>query len=187
MTPYAAWIQSKTEASNSADSEERTGGPDKVFQDELGGLLEVITENLMASSAAQLRSSLAVMEHRLAEKQRENETSRFLGELSKIEEKTTALVADALVPVLSELQHSRIISEFASILKKALPEFGERRLTINAPDDVHQRLSTALKLQSIDAELASSQDGQIAISGSNVVIRADLDQWARNLSEVAAA
>ena len=190
MTPFAAWVQSKAEVhvfASSDDAPFSAEEKDQSLHDEIGGLEEAIVDNLMASSKAQLRSTLALMEQRLEKKRQENQDSYLRAELSKIEERTTTMVADALVPVLSELQRSRIVNEFASILKRILPEFAQQRLTIDAPDDVHDRLSSALKVQSIEADLASSQDRQITIAGSNVVLRADLEQWVRRLSEAAAA
>ena len=190
MTPYATWVQSKAEMPFLATSDERHScGSEKerLFQEELCGFLELIVENLMTSSAAQLRISVSLMQQQLEEKRQETLRSQLLGELSKIEERTTAMVAEALLPVLSEIQHSRVIKEFAAVLKKTLPEFAQQRLTVSAPVDVHNRLSVALKLQSIEADVVTNDDCQIVVAGSNVVLRAELDQWARNLSEVAAA
>lgn len=188
MIPYAVWSESRSEfgdiiglkCPDSAEVEFEI-----EYQEELAGLIEGVIDNLMSSSAAELRKIFGLMQQSRDEK-RQRDLNAFLSkELVRIEEKTTAIVAEALVPVLTDLQRSRVVNEFASILKKIMPEFADHLLTVNAPAEFHEKISHALKLQSVEAELQESEKAEIVVAGSHVVLRADLDQWAQKLSEAA--
>jgi hypothetical protein len=188
MTPYAVWSESRSEIPDVTDTKHpgSFGVEYNVeFEEELAGLIEEVIENLMGSSAAELRKVFELMQRSREEKRQRDQNAFWSKELARIEEKTTAIVAEALVPVLADLQRSRVVAEFASTLKKILPEFGGHLITINAPMEFHDRISHALKLQSVEAEIHMSDKAEILVAGSHVVLRADLDQWAKRLSEVA--
>lgn len=189
MTPFVAWSRSRTEMpvlagmidGHAFQVELRT-----QTQDEISMLIEDMIENLISSSAVKLKNAFELMQQSCEEQRQKDQDARILQEISKIERMTTAIVADALVPVLSDLQRSRVVNEFASLLKKILPEFAQQSLTINAPDAVRDELSEALRRHSVEADVLLSDRDEIVVSGNTVVLRADLDQWARQLREVAA-
>jgi ABC-type anion transport system duplicated permease subunit len=188
MTPYVVWSESRSEFNGNIDA----AYPDSVevecaieFQEELSDLIEQVIANLMSSSTVELRKVLGAMQKSNDEKRQQEQRAYLSKELTRIEDKTTAIVAEALLPVLTDLQRSRLVNEFASTLKKILPEFAGHLITVDAPVELHDKISHALKLNSIEAEVQTSNKSEIVVAGSHVVLRAELDLWARRLGEVA--
>jgi hypothetical protein len=91
-----------------------------------------------------------------------------------------------LIPVLHDLQLRDVMRTFADTLKKLLPEFGVKNLIIKAPENIHGMLNEALRKQDIIADIAHSDDNDIAISGNQVVLVASLDAWSQKLKSMAA-
>jgi hypothetical protein len=186
MKPYVAWSQAQAFSIDIPNVIELETSLTSEFEDELSFLFDAMVQNLMAASSNQLRQTLKLMEVSREAKVKREQEALFANEISRIEEKTASLVSEALVPVLSDLHLSRVMSEFVSVLKKVLPEFSGKSVLINAPHVVHGILTNALLQQSITAELLPDENPEISAIGANVVLRADLEQWSKALKKVAA-
>jgi hypothetical protein len=188
MIPFAAWSQGRLDlAARDAklDSKEPEEKGPSDFELEFSTFLDELIENLMTSSASQLRSTLVLMEKTRAELQQATQESHVANELSRIEDTVSKAVGDALLPVLNEAHQCQVMKEFAAILKKILPEFAEQSLLIKAPLPVHDELREMLQNQSINAEIVSNDNGEIRVAGSQVVLLARLGEWSERLKGVA--
>lgn len=185
MTPFIAWSQARPDPLSPDISVRETGDKDSCgsdFEAELSLMLDEMIQNLMTSSVMQLRGTLRTMEQAREEQRRKDRSKFILDALLAIEEKTAAVVAEALLPVLSQLQLSQVMDEFTCILKKILPEFAQQSLRVDAPADLHDKLTNALQSQSISAEITVNQGNEIVVASDHVALKADLRQWSNNLS-----
>lgn len=188
MIPLATW--STTRFGNEIQlSDDDNSWPEHnkpvLAQLEMSGLLDSIVENLMTASIVQLRSSLDLVGKRWVEQQALQHESHLTAELVKVEERIMAAVAEALLPVLTELQLREVMQEFASILQKLLPEMGNQSIVINAPEDMHGLLSDALKQKAIAAEISCSDSLDITMAANQVVMVANLNAWSEKLRAAA--
>jgi hypothetical protein len=186
MTPFIAWSQNKTGADDAVIA--RTPMTvDSDFRIELGFLQDALLDNMISSSALQLRHVHIAMEESRVEKQQREQDVNVAKALMQIEEKISGAVADILTPVLSQLQTMKVISEFASVLKKILPEFADQTLLIQAPPDVHGKLAAAMQHHGLAANIQANDGPHIFVSGDNLVLRAELGHWSEALMREAAA
>jgi KaiC/GvpD/RAD55 family RecA-like ATPase len=188
MTPFVAWSQARFDVPSSQDGDggnESSADSGIEFDEELSMMMDEIIQNLMTSTSLQLRRTLKMMEDAREEQRRKSQDNYVLKQLSAIEEKTAAIVADALTPVLSDLQLSQIMKQFVSMLKRILPEFSQQSLCVSAPAELHAKLNDALQSQAVSAEVTTNDNVELLAAGEQVVLRADLRQWSKNLGMVA--
>ena len=187
MIPFSTWSQARQDSSEQSEPTD-FGSQEMVLsgeiEAELAGLMDELVQNIVTSSIVQLRAALEAVGMSWAEHQA-NEHKRFVRqEISKVEEKITSAVVDALVPILSELQLRQIMTEFATTLQKLLPEFETQHLVIQAPKDVHELLQLALNRQAVNADIETIENRQVKIAGTQVVLTANLDSWGEKLREL---
>jgi hypothetical protein len=188
MIPFSDWSRAHSNEGDFPNFAQVTGShlaEADAVQDEVTLLLDAMLDNLMTSSIAGLRTSLELVGESWATKQLSRQEQFLKREIEKIEEKITTAVADALLPVLSELQLYDVIQDFATTLQKLLPEFKTQDLLIKAPTDIHEMLSSALESKTIAAEIGSSESADITVAGNHVVLVANLSAWSQKIKEFA--
>jgi hypothetical protein len=154
-------------------------------EDVLGSLADALVENLMTSSAHQLRKTFEAMQRSRVEQEEREKANVVSHHLSAIEYRITEEVTTALAPVLSHLHLSKVTAEFADVLRQALPEFEGDAVSIRAPAEVHKMLSETLRKLSVAAEITVGATPQIEVVGEKTTLRAELGQWCENLRGLA--
>jgi hypothetical protein len=186
MIPFATWSQSRNEIEIAIGQHAAQGYERSESDTDLSNLMSAMVEGLMTASVVQLRSIVEHSDRRRSDEQAYRQENYISQELLKIEERIMSAVADVLIPVLHDLQLRDVMRTFADTLKKLLPEFGVKNLIIKAPENIHGMLNEALRKQDIIADIAHSDDNDIAISGNQVVLVASLDAWSQKLKSMAA-
>ncbi len=184
MMSLASWSQSRIAAEDLKATDQYSDSlrADKlVIENELSGLVEDIVENLLVATTAQFVATFDKLgKHWSYEQSRKREA-----ELKKLEECIVNSVSNALLPVLQELQLAEVIKDFSGTLQKLIPEFGTQDVIIKAPYDLHTMLQEILHSRAIVAEITNAEDGDISVSGSQVVLVASLNDWSKRLKTLA--
>lgn len=189
MIPFSTWSQAQLQrevpewklAAHQLDEAEQ------AVHTELADLVDDIVENLNQSSVVQLRTTLKLAGKSWAEQQAVVQELFVVAELRKAEERILSVVADLLCPVLTDLQSREMMKEFSATLKKLLPEFNSQDLVIKSPPKNTSMLREALDAQAISAEIVDSDNGDISVASSSVVLAASLNDWTQRLKRVALA
>jgi hypothetical protein len=190
MIRFAAWSQARS------DSEDLTGKCNdqlsqsdsiSVVQAELNGLLDGIIESLRIAAVVQLRATVKLAGKSWSEQQSIKNKQLVEVEFSRVEACIMDAVADALLPVLTELKLREVMKQFSTTLHQILPEFRSKEIVINAPDEVHGLLHEALTQNAIDAEIVSVKDYRISTHCESVALTANLHNWCQNLKSFALA
>jgi hypothetical protein len=187
MIPFSAWSQNKIDTVNGVCPSPLEDDEETEFSIELGFLLDAMLENVVTSSSLQLRRMHVAMEEGRMTKLRHEQEMQVAKVLLQIEDRTTDAVAQVLLPVLSQLQMSKVIDEFASVLKKVLPEFADQTLLVKAPANTHATLAAALHREALSVNIEAHDGPNIFVDGENVVLRAELDRWCETLVKEFAA
>jgi hypothetical protein len=186
MIPFATWSQSRDEIENANRQHVAQGLGRSESDTDLTNLMSAMVDGLMTASVVQLRSIVEHSDKRWSDEHASHQEQYISQELLKIEERIMSAVADVLIPVLEDLQLRDVMKTFADTLKKMLPELGAKNLVIKAPKNIHGMLNEALRKKDIIADIAYSDDHDIAISGNQVVLVASLDAWSQQLKSMAA-
>ena len=190
MIPFASWSQSKSHVEAAWETPDLTmlqDGEGKTGQFELSALVDDLLENLNLASIVQLRTSVKMAGKSWSEQQAAKHESFVTAELAKTEEHILPVVANVLLPVLTELQLRQTMEEFSKTLHTLLPEFKDQQLVIKAPGENSRMLQQILDAQGVTAEIVESGEGEISIAGSSVMLVARLTDWCQKLRQAATA